>query len=52
MEDWRAPIREALLMEEYVVELKIVKDYVLMKGQLYCQMLGGILSRCVGHKEA
>lgn len=27
-EDWRAPIREALLMEEDMAELKIVKDYV------------------------
>ena len=32
--DWRAPIREALLKEEDVVELKTVKDYVLMKGEL------------------
>ena len=50
--DWKAPIKEALLKEEDVVELKIVKDYVLMKGKLYHKMLRGILSRCVGHKEA
>ena len=36
-EDWRAPIREALLKEEDVAKLKIVKDYVLMKGELYTQ---------------
>ncbi|KAK9988609.1 hypothetical protein SO802_028848 [Lithocarpus litseifolius] len=47
-EDWRAPIREALLKEKDVAKLKIVKDYVLMKGKLYCRMSGGILSRCVG----
>ena len=23
-----------------------------MKGELYCRMLGGILSRCVGHEKA
>ena len=50
-EDWRAPIREALLKEEDVAELKTWKDYVLMKGELYCRMPGGILLRCVGHKE-
>jgi len=26
-EDWRAPIREALLKEEEVAKLKTVKDY-------------------------
>lgn len=50
-EDWRAPIREALLKKD-VAKLKMMKDYVLMKGELYCRMLGGILSRYVGHKEA
>ena len=49
--DWRAPIKEALLKEEDVAELKTVKDYVLMKGELYHRMLKGILSRCVGHEE-
>ena len=49
--DWRAPIREALLKED-VAELKTVKDYVLMKGELYRRMPRGILSRCVGHEEA
>ena len=34
-EDWRAPIKEALLKEEDVAELKTLKDYVLMKGELY-----------------
>jgi len=36
-EDWRAPIREALLKEEDVAKLKTVKDYVLIKGELYMQ---------------
>lgn len=50
--DWRAPIREALLKEEDAVELKTLKDYVIMKGELYYRMTEGILSRCVAHKEA
>lgn len=35
-----------------MAELKTVKDYVIMKGEMYRRMLGGVLSRCVGHKEA
>ena len=35
-----------------MVELKIFKDYILMKGELYRRMIEGILSRCVGHEEA
>ena len=33
-------------------ELKILKDYTLIKEELYCRMPGGILSRCVGQEEA
>ena len=35
--DWRASIKEAQLKED-VAELKAVKDYVLMKGELYRRM--------------
>ena len=40
------------MRDEDASELKVVKDYVMMKGKLYYRMLGGILSRCVGHEEA
>ena len=50
-EDWRVPITEALLKEGDMAELKTLKDYVLMKGELYHRMPGGILSRCVEHEE-
>ena len=40
------------MKEGNVVELKTLKDYVLMKEELYHRMLGGILSRCIGHEEA
>ena len=33
-------------------ELKILKDYALVKEELYRRMLGRILSRCVGQEEA
>ena len=34
------------------VELKILKDYALVKEELYRKMPGGILSRCMGQEEA
>ena len=40
------------MKEEDVAELKILKEYVLMKGELYHRMSRGILSRCVRHEEA
>ena len=33
-------------------ELKMLKDYALVKEELYRRMPGGILSRCVGLEEA
>ena len=35
-----------------MAELKILKDYILMKGELYRRVPKGILSRCVGHEKA
>lgn len=40
------------MKEEDVEELKTIKDYVLMNGELYRKMPSRILFRCVGHKEA
>ena len=50
--DWRIPIKEVLMKEEDVAELKALKDYALVKGELYRRMPGGVLSRCVGRVEA
>ena len=50
--DWRISIKEALIKEEDAVELKALKDYALVRGELYCRMPGGVLSRCVGRVEA
>ena len=38
--------------EEDAAELKVLKDYTLVRGELYHRMLGGILSKCVGQEEA
>ena len=46
--NWRISIKEALMKEEDIVELKVLKDYALVRGELYCRMPGGVLSRCVG----
>ena len=51
-EDWRVPIKEALLKKGNLLDLKTLKDYVLMKGELYRRMPRGILSRCVEHEKA
>ena len=32
--------------------MKTLKDYTLVKGELYRKMPGGILSRCVGQEKA
>ena len=50
--DWRIPIREALMKEEGSAELKVLKDYALVRGELYRRMLGGVLSRCIRQEKA
>ena len=40
------------MKEKDMTELKALKDYALVKGELYYKMLEGILSRCVGQEEA
>ena len=50
--DWRIPIREALMRGEGAAELKVLKDYALVRGGLYRRMLGRVLSRCVGREKA
>ena len=40
------------MKEEDATELKMLKDYALIRGELYRRMPGGILSRCVGQEEA
>uniref|UniRef100_A0A2N9EXF3 Uncharacterized protein n=1 Tax=Fagus sylvatica TaxID=28930 RepID=A0A2N9EXF3_FAGSY len=51
-EDWRIPIRAKLMSPEGVADLKILKDYVLIAGDLYRRLPGGVLARCVNLQEA
>ena len=46
-EDWRTRIKAKLMSLEGVAELKTLKDYVLIVGDLYRRLLGGVLARCV-----
>ena len=39
--DWRIPIREALMKGESATELKLLKDYAMMRGELYRRILVG-----------
>lgn len=43
--------QKTLLIEGDLAKLKTLKDYALMKEELYHRMRGGILSKCVGHEE-
>ena len=46
--DWWILIRKTLTKEEDTAEIKILKDYALVKGELYRRMPGGVLSKCIG----
>ena len=37
---------------EGAAKLKLLKDFAMMRGELYRRMPGGVLSRCVGQDEA
>ena len=50
--DWQILIREALMKEENATEIKVLKDYTLVRGELYRKMLGEVLSRCIRQEKA
>nr|XP_023884640.1 uncharacterized protein LOC111996840 [Quercus suber] len=50
--DWQIPIKEALVNEDDAAGLKVLKDYALVKGELYRIMPSGVLARCVRLEEA
>nr|XP_023873293.1 uncharacterized protein LOC111985877 [Quercus suber] len=51
-EDWWIPIKKALMNENDAAGLKVLKDYTIVKGELYRRMPGGVLARCVRPEEA
>ena len=40
------------MKKEGMTELKVLKDYALVRGELYRKIPGRVLSRCVGQDEA
>ena len=40
------------MKEEGAAELKVLKDYALVRGELYRRMPSKVLSKCVGQEEA
>jgi hypothetical protein len=51
-EDWRAPIKAKLVSPTVTADLKEIKDYTLISGDLYRRLPGGVLARCISLKEA
>jgi ribonuclease HI len=51
-EDWRIPIRAKLMSPEGAADLKTLKDYVLIAGDLYRRLPRGVLARCINLREA
>jgi ribonuclease HI len=50
-EDWRTPLKSKLMSPEGVADLKVLKDFVLISGDLYRRLLGRVLARCVSLHE-
>uniref|UniRef100_A0A2N9GBP8 RNA-directed DNA polymerase n=1 Tax=Fagus sylvatica TaxID=28930 RepID=A0A2N9GBP8_FAGSY len=44
-EDWRTPLKSKLMSPKDVADLKALKDFVLISGDLYRRLPGGILAR-------
>ena len=50
-EDWRTLLKSKLMSPEGVVDRKVLKDFVLISGDLYRRLPGGVLARCVSLQE-
>ena len=51
-EDWWAPIKDKLMSPAIVANLREIKDYTLISGDLYRRLPGGVLARCISMEEA
>uniref|UniRef100_A0A2N9GDZ7 Integrase catalytic domain-containing protein n=1 Tax=Fagus sylvatica TaxID=28930 RepID=A0A2N9GDZ7_FAGSY len=51
-EDWRAPIKAKLMSPAVTADLREIKDYTLISGDLYRRLPGGVLARCISIEEA
>uniref|UniRef100_A0A2N9EW19 Integrase catalytic domain-containing protein n=1 Tax=Fagus sylvatica TaxID=28930 RepID=A0A2N9EW19_FAGSY len=51
-EDWRVPIKAKLMSPVVAADLREIKDYTLISGDLYRRLPGGVLARCISIEEA
>jgi hypothetical protein len=51
-EDWRAPIKTKLISPTTMADLREIKDYTLISGDLYKRLPEGVLVRCISLEEA
>ena len=49
--DWRSKVKEKMKKAGPGRNIKELKDYAQIEGELYRRLLGGILSRCINKKE-
>ena len=51
-EDWWLLLKESLMNTERGADLRDLKDYTLVVGELYQRLLEGVLARCISLEEA
>ncbi|KAK9951374.1 hypothetical protein M0R45_006821 [Rubus argutus] len=51
-DDWRNSIKSSLTSQGNEINLKTLKDYIILHEELYMRLLGGILARYICEKEA
>ena len=49
--DWRSEVKEKMKKAKPGENIKELKDYTQIEGELYRRLPGGILSRCINEKE-
>ena len=51
-EDWQAPIKAKLMSPVVAADLREIKNYTLIFGDLYRRLPRGVLARCISIEEA
>ena len=51
-EDWRVPIKAKLMLSTVMADLREIKDYTLISGDLYRRLPRGVLAQCISLEEA
>ncbi|KAK9901411.1 hypothetical protein M0R45_002152 [Rubus argutus] len=51
-DDWRSSIKNNLTSRGNEINLKTLKDYIILHEELYMRLPGGILARCICDREA